>query len=153
MLPDPTIRVRHADRADLDALAALMDAYRSFYGQPPDRRAARDFLEQRLHRGESVLLIASAIAGPALGFTQLYPSFSSVSLGRIFVLNDLFVIPEARRRGVASGLLDAAAAHAREAGALRLSLSTAVDNTAAQTLYSAKGWTRETRFHTFQLAL
>ncbi len=99
------------------------------------------------------MFIALRPDGTALGFTQLYPIFSSTSRAPAFVLNDLYVAPEARRTGVAVRLLGTAADHGRGAGAVRLSLSTAIDNLAAQTLYASLGWVRDTRFHTYALAL
>ena len=114
---------------------------------------AREFIRERLERNESILFIALQNDGTAVGFTQLYPSFSSVSAARIFILNDLYVVPEARRRGVAAALLSASEAHAREAGAIRLSLSTAIDNEAAQTLYASRGWERDSRFHSYNLSI
>jgi len=71
---------------DLDGLAALFDAYRVFYRQAADRALARAFIEERLQRGESVIFIARDAAGEAVGFTQLYPAFSSVSARRIWIL-------------------------------------------------------------------
>ena len=91
--------------------------------------------------------------GSAVGFTQLFPSFSSVSAARIFILNDLFVSPEARRRSVGSLLLDAAARFGREVGAVRLTLSTEVTNDKAQALYEREGWKRQTEFYSYDLVL
>ena len=99
--------VRQAVFADLEALAPLFDGYRQFYGRTPDLPAARAFLSDRFEHGESVVFIAHAAAAP-VGFTQLYPSFSSVSLARTFILNDLFVVAGQRRGGVGSALLRAA---------------------------------------------
>ena len=79
-----------------------------------------------------------------LGFTQLYPSFSSVSARRTWILNDLYVAAAARRRGVARYLMEVAHAHSMETGALRVTLSTARDNTPAQALYDSLGYVRET---------
>ncbi|HEX6017774.1 MAG TPA: GNAT family N-acetyltransferase, partial [Burkholderiaceae bacterium] len=93
------------------ALAALLDLYRRFQGQPRDLQAARTFLRARFERGESIVFLARD-AARAVGFAQLYPSFSSVALKRVLILNDLFVDPAARRRQVASELLRAAEAHA-----------------------------------------
>jgi GNAT superfamily N-acetyltransferase len=129
----------------VELVAGLFDAYRQFYGQPPDLDAARQFLADRLGRGESVLF-AVVEGGRALGFTQLYPSFSSVSMRPIWILNDLFVAGDARRRGVGAGLLRAARDHAARTGAARLILSTAVTNAAAQALYERDGWRRDTAF-------
>jgi len=83
--------VRQAGPADLEAIVPLFDGYRQFYGQPSELDRVRAFLKERLARGDAVLLIAEA-DGRALGFTQLYPSFSSVSMAPIFGLNDLFVV-------------------------------------------------------------
>ncbi|MGO4780223.1 GNAT family N-acetyltransferase, partial [Lysobacter sp. 2RAB21] len=91
---------------------------------------------------DSVLLLAALDGHDGAGFTQLYPTFSSVRAARVWVLNDLFVEPQARRRGVAQALLDAAAEFARADGAARLELETNHDNLTAQALYDAAGWQR-----------
>ena len=131
--------IRRASAADLDALVPLFDAYRVFYAQPSDPVRARDFLAERFANGESAVLVAER--GPsAVGFTQLYPVFSSVRTARTWLLNDLFVVEGARRGGVARALLDAAAAFAREQGAAGLMLETTRDNAPARALYRAAGW-------------
>jgi|SRR5690606_22778329 len=131
--------VTHAQPADLDALAVLFDTYRQFYDQPSDVAAARDWLRNRLRFGESRVLLARR-AGEAVGFAQLYPMFSSVRMARIWILNDLFVLPAMRRQGVARSLLDAAATFAREDGAAGIELETRRDNAAARATYLAAGW-------------
>ena len=141
----PALTLRQATLADLEQLTLLFDAYRQFYGKPGDLAAARQFLLQRFEHGESVLFIAH-LESEAAGFCQLYPSFSSVSLARVFILNDLFVTPAARRAGVGRALLDAAVGYGRTFGAVRLTLSTAVSNENAQALYQAAGWQRDQQF-------
>ena len=89
----------------------------------------------------------------AVGFAQLYSSFSSGSLAQIFILNDLFVVPSIRRQGVASRLLRAVADYGRAAGAIRLTLSTAVSNLNAQALYEREDWKRDTEFYVYHMAL
>jgi len=131
--------IRRAGVADLDALAPLFDGYRRFYGQPGDVARARDFLQARLDAGESVVLLATR-DGAAVGFTQLYPLFSSVRTARLWLLNDLFVDPTTRRGGVGRALLAAAADFARADGAAGLVLETGRDNAAARALYRAAGW-------------
>jgi ribosomal protein S18 acetylase RimI-like enzyme len=145
------LRIEVATLARLDELAELFDAYRVFYGRPGDVPAARRFLQERLSRGDSHILCAVDAAGRAVGFTQLYPSFSSVSMGPIWVLNDLFVAPEARRSGAGRLLLAAAASHALETSALRLELQTQKTNLAAQSLYEREGWRRDDEFYHYQL--
>jgi GNAT superfamily N-acetyltransferase len=131
--------IRRASAADLDALVPLFDAYRVFYAQPSDPVRARDFLAERFANGESAVLVAER--GPsAVGFTQLYPVFSSVRTARTWLLNDLFVVEGARRGGVARALLDAAAAFAREQGAAGLMLETTRENAPARALYRDAGW-------------
>lgn len=140
-----SLLVRQAALSDLDQLAALFDQYRQFQGQPADLGAAREFLRARLGQGESVAFIAHH-QDRAVGFAQLYPSFSSVSLQRVFILNDLFVSPAGRRLGVASQLLEALEAHAWSLGAVRVTLNVARPNAQAQTLYEARGWKRDEQF-------
>jgi ribosomal protein S18 acetylase RimI-like enzyme len=153
-MSDPTnIQVRQASVADLEALAPLFDSYRQFYGKPGDIPLARAFLLERFQHNQSVVFIAAQRDGSVVGFTQLYPSFSSVSAARIFILNDLFVTPAARRSGVAVKLLYAAAQFGRAVGAVRLLLSTATDNESAQALYASQGWVRDTKFYTYTLSL
>jgi GNAT superfamily N-acetyltransferase len=135
---------------DLDALAPLFDGYRQFYGKPGDLAGAREFLAQRLAAAESTILLAWR-DGTAAGFVQLYPIFSSVSMRRAWLLNDLFVRPEARRTGIAQALLDAAVAHARRTNAVWLMLQTAADNAPAQRLYERAGWQRDSAFWTYTL--
>ena len=146
------ITVRQAVLADIDALVPLFDGYRQFYGRASDEAAAREFLRARFEHGESVLFVAHEGQTP-VGFTQLYPSFSSVSLARVFVLNDLFVVAQARQRGVAARLIGAATGYARATGAVRLTLSTATTNLAAQSLYQSLGWQRDEQFLVYQFAI
>ena len=131
--------VRRADARDLDQLALLFDGYRQFYQQASDIAGARNFLAERMCCSESTVLIAEH-GNVAIGFTQLYPLFSSVRMGRTWLLNDLFVTPDARRLGAARALLDAACTFARGAGALGLELETGSDNITAQALYRNAGW-------------
>ncbi len=147
------VRVCPASVFDLDAIVPLFDAYRQFYGRVSDPPGARAFLLERFQHQQSVILLALSEREEAIGFTQLYPSFSSTAMARIFVLNDLFVAPSARRRRVASRLLEAAERHARAVGAVRLTLSTAIDNVDAQALYAASGWVRDEQFLVFQKIL
>jgi ribosomal protein S18 acetylase RimI-like enzyme len=146
------VEVRQATVADLDLIVPLFEAYRMFYRQPSDPERARRFVLERFEHNQSVILLAFDGA-TAIGFTQLYPSFSSGAMAPIFILNDLFVAPEARCRGVGSALLQAAAEYGRRNGALRLVLSTEITNTAAQSVYERTGWKRDTVFCVYQLAL
>lgn len=147
------MQIRLAEADDLDAVAVLFDQYRTFYGKPADISLARAFIGERMQKAESVVLVAEAANGELAGFVQLYPSFSSVSAAPIYVLNDLFVNHAHRRQGIGRLLLEGARRLAQETGAVRLSLSTAIDNVQAQALYEALGWVRDQEFHHYTLAV
>jgi GNAT superfamily N-acetyltransferase len=139
------ITVRQAVFADLGKLAELFDQYRVFQGKQSDLPAARAFLQARFDHGESVVFMAHEDSVP-LGFAQLYPSYSSTALARVFILNDLFIHEKGRRKGVASQLLAAVEGYAWAHGAARVTLNVARDNPSAQALYEARGWSRDAQF-------
>lgn len=146
-----SLDLRQAGLDDVEQIAPLFDAYRMFYGQPSDPARAREWLQLRLARAEARVVLARR-EGVVAGFALLYPAWSSVATGPVFVLNDLYVEAAARRTGVARALLAAAADLARESGALRISLETSRDNLAAQALYRRAGW-REDDTQWFHLPL
>lgn len=145
--------VRLAGVADVDRVVPLFDAYRQFYGLPPDPGRCRRYLAERLEHGESVVLLAADGHGAVLGFVQMYPTFSSLRIARTYVLYDLFVDPAARRRGVGRRLMEAAAQEARRRGAVSLVLSTAKTNHPAQRLYESLRWVRDEDFYEYNLSL
>ncbi len=147
------MNIRQATLQDLDQLVPLFDCYRQFYEQLSDPALARSFLRERLTRDQSVIFLAFDGQQRAIGFTQLYPSFSSISAARLFILNDLFVHPDARRSGAGAALLRAAADFGRAANAVELELSTATSNQAAQALYEREGWRRDKGFYVYRLSL
>ncbi len=135
------MNIRRADIHDLDALVPLFDGYRIFYKQESDPTAARAFLKQRMEQKQSTIFIAYA-DNQALGFTQLYPIFSSVSMQDVCILNDLFVDPAARGKGIGEALLETAKNFAKENNLKGLSLETDRDNP-AQHLYERLGWKKD----------
>ena len=147
-----TITTRQAALTDIEALAVLFDEYRQFYGGTSDLKAARAFLISRFEHGESVVFLAFRDNEP-IGFTQLYPSFSSLSLARTYVLNDLFVRLSGRKKGIGTALIHTATEYAKTVGALFMSLSTATTNTTAQSLYQSLGWQRDEQFWTYEFAV
>ncbi|WP_440118752.1 GNAT family N-acetyltransferase [Paenibacillus sp. QZ-Y1] len=160
-------RIRSASLDDVNEVARLFNEYRMFYNQSTDIQAASQYIRERIKRNESVILIAEAeqdISQPydgsfgdrqvtrnLAGFVQIYPSFSSVSMRPIWVLNDLYVDSEQRHRGVARKLLRAARQMGYESGVLRISLSTAVSNKKAQSLYESEGYVQDTDFMYYEL--
>lgn len=154
-MPTNTIEVVRATIDDLPQLVPLFDGYRRFYQAPSDLEGAQRFLQAHFAQQTSVIFLAFGTneqgERQAWGFTQLYPSFSSVSMKRLWILNDLFVAPEARRAGVGRALLERARQFAEETHAKGLTLQTATDNYTAQAVYEAMGWQRETEFYAYNL--
>jgi ribosomal protein S18 acetylase RimI-like enzyme len=146
------MKISPAKESDLGKLTLLFDEYRVFYRCKRAPNRVRSFLENRLQAGDSYILCAFE-EEEMLGFTQLYPSFSSTEMKKIWILNDLFVATNARHQGVGGLLLRAARDYARETGASYLSLETQTHNTAAQSLYEKEGWVRDAEFYTYILDL
>jgi ribosomal protein S18 acetylase RimI-like enzyme len=137
---------------DLDSLTELFDLYRVFYKQKSDYESSRNFLNERLMNEESAVFMALDDENDPIGFVQLYPSFSSVSMKRTWVLNDLYVKEKARGKGFAEKLLKKAIAFAEETGAKGVSLETGKENFTAQRLYQKVGFIRETNhFYYFSI--
>jgi ribosomal protein S18 acetylase RimI-like enzyme len=145
--------IKQATIQDIEQIAPLFDAYRQFYGKTSDIALAHSFLFDRLNNKESIIFFAINNTNTALGFTQLYPSFSSTRAARTYILNDLYVAPEMRRTGIATALLEETARFARSSGAARMSLSTALTNISAQKLYESLGWKRDEAFCEYGLLL
>ncbi|MCX2545630.1 GNAT family N-acetyltransferase [Pseudomonas sp. COW5] len=137
----------------LDAVAELFDGYRGFYGQPSNLEQSRAFIAERMAGDESAIFLVQDQSGEALGFVQLYPTFSSIDAHRTWLLSDLFTTPAARGRGVGRLLMNTARDFAVETGAKGLVLETATDNFTAQGLYESLGWVRDTGYYTYNLDL
>jgi len=154
MSPTP-IRITRATTADLDSASALFDAYRQFYKRPSDVEAARRYLAARFAKQDNVMYLAYAPGSSttACGFVNLYPSLDSLAMKPLWILYDLYVAPEARRKGVAEALMNRATALARETGASCVILETADDNTTAQALYEKLGYVRDVKFYRYALSL
>jgi GNAT superfamily N-acetyltransferase len=120
--------------AHIRLAAPLFDQYRVFYGQTSDIEASYRFLRERWIARESVL------------FLQLFPVFLSGQMRRLWVLNDLYVKPDARRKGTARALMRRAEQHALETASAGLTLSTGIDNVNAQALYESEGYVRDSLF-------
>jgi ribosomal protein S18 acetylase RimI-like enzyme len=134
----------------LEAVSLLFDQYRVFYKSPSDLETAKKFLQECFHKGDSIIFVAGN-NGHIVGFTQLYPSFSSVSMKRVWILNDLFVEQTYRKQGVAKLLLSTAEDFARQTEAIRISLATQISNVAAQSLYESLGYCKDEEFHHYSL--
>ncbi|AFL79776.1 acetyltransferase [Aequorivita sublithincola DSM 14238] len=127
---------------NLEQLVPLFDGFRVFYKQASNPDAVRNFLNDRFLKQDSVIFLCLDSSEKALGFTQLYPSFSSVSMQRVYILNDLFVTSEARKQGVGEALMERAKQFGIKEGCRGITLETDADNP-AQTLYKKLGWKKD----------
>ncbi|AYC31472.1 GNAT family N-acetyltransferase [Pseudomonas cavernae] len=148
------MRIIQASLEHLDLLTPLFVRYREFYGELAFPEASRRFLEKRLRRKESVVYLALADNDDKLlGFCQLYPSYSSLSLKRVWILNDIFVAEDARRQLVADRLLQTAKKMAKETNAVRMRVSTQIDNEVAHRVYESIGFHEDREFKNYILPI
>ena len=134
------IKIRRATAGDAEGIAKLFDDYRLFFGEPSDLPLTQDFIADRLHHTESVIFFAQTPKERCVGFAQLYPSFSSVSAGRVWILNDLFVTESARGMGIGTKLLSEIKAFGSNSNAKSILVETTSSNTGAQKLYETTGY-------------
>lgn len=132
--------IRKATIGDIRQLAVLFDAYRVFYEKDSDVAKARAFLSDRIQQNESVIFVAENEENILTGFVQLYPLFSSTRMKRLWLLNDLFVAPEQRSRGISVALIDAAKELCRSTDSCGMMLETAKSNTIGNRLYPKTGF-------------
>lgn len=152
------MEIIQATSGHLELAAPLFNAYRESYAQQGDLAAATAFLEERFKNNDTVIFLAIENSPEnrdpkGAAFAQLYPSFSSVAMKPIYILNDLFVAPEFRRAGIGRKMLSQVAQFARQRGAARVVLATANDNVPAQTLYKSFGYQLDETFQHYSLPL
>jgi len=136
------MKIIQATQENLEQLLPLFEGYRVFYKQEPNTEAAKSFLESRFQLKDSVIFLAFDSSNNAVGFTQLYPSFSSVSMQRVYILNDLFITSDSRGKGFGEALLNHAKQFAIENNSKGLILETDIENP-AQKLYERLGWIKD----------
>jgi GNAT superfamily N-acetyltransferase len=132
-----------ANEAQVQRLLPLMRGYCDFYHVAPLDASllfmSRALMADPMHEGVQLLATDD---GDDVGFATLFWSWETTS-GRVGVMNDLYVVPGARGRGVGSALIKACLERCRAHGAVRMIWQTAVDNRAAQAVYDHIGATRE----------
>lgn len=129
------MEIRKAGPTDLDQLAELFNQYRIFYKKESDVKAGKQFLSDRMKNNESEIFIAIDEEKKLTGFVQLYPIFSSTRMKRLWLLNDLFVMPASRGQGVSIALIERAKELCRATNSCGLLLETSKTNTVGNQLY------------------
>ncbi len=140
--------IHQATLYDLDTIVPLFDGYRIFYRQSSDLEGAHLFLKERLQLEDSIIFFALSEKNTPIGFMQLYPLFSSVSMQSMYLLNDLFIVPEFRGSGVGTALIDQAKDRCRKEGQKGLIIQTETTNRAQQ-LYEHLGFVKDPDLHYF----
>jgi GNAT superfamily N-acetyltransferase len=139
------IRIAPVRVIDLPLLLPMMRAYCDFYGVSPrdDRLVAlcRTLIDDPQ---EGVQLMARRLdshdeVGDPVGFATVFWTWQTLDAARIGVMNDLFVVPEARGGGVGRSLIEHCRGICRKRGAAKLAWETAPDNHTAQRLYDSTG--------------
>lgn len=143
---------RFGNLDDVEQIVPLFDRYRQFYGEPALPVAARQFLTDRIVLGESQIIVAEN-EQEVIGFTQLFPSFSSVTLQRLWILNDLYVHEGYRGLGVGRALLRAAADLGTRTGAKQLFIEGALENRTARGLYEDFGFRKNSNYVYYHFSL
>ena len=146
------MKIFQATIEDLEGVSHLFNLYRMFYQQESDIEGAKTYIKERIENKESVIFVVKDKLD-YIGFTQLYPTFSSISMKRAWILNDLYVDREARKQGIGELLLHKAKEYAIKTGAKSINLSTAPENDAAQRLYEKNGYIRDSQFYQYELDL
>lgn len=140
------MEIRRVLKTESGLVTGLFDRYRIFYQQPSDPALAERYINERLGKNESVIFVALRQVDEQLipvGFTQLYPKYSSISAVKNWILNDLYVDNAYRKQGIGGSLINTAMDFAKNEGAAYLQLETAVDNFTAQSLYERIGFIRQ----------
>ncbi len=146
--------LREATIKDVAFLAPLFDSYRMFYRKASDMAGARTFLKDRINNRESVIYIAFLSNGHTdgktkpVGFTQLYPIFFSVSMESMYILNDLFIDPAYRGKGIGTALIDMVKKRCVTEKQKGIVIQTEKTNL-AQKLYEHLGFTKDPDLHYF----
>lgn len=140
------MEIKRINRTESSLVIDLFNQYRVFYKQPSNLALAKDYIQARLDHSESVIFVAltdDAGKQKPVGFTQLYPQYSSVRALKYWILNDLYVDAEYRKQGVGESLIKAALNFAKENNARFVELSTGIDNFTAQKLYEQIGFEKQ----------
>ncbi|MCL1059237.1 GNAT family N-acetyltransferase [Shewanella gelidimarina] len=138
---------------ELDELVMLFNQYMVFYKQASAPEMYRVYLAERLANKEARVLIAYSDDMQPVGFVLNYHCFSSVSLGKITILNDLFVVPSHRKQGIARGLIEQVIIFSKNNGSIRIDLGTAKDNYSAQSLYEKMDFVKGSEYFSYSLAI
>lgn len=138
------MRIEKAELKHLPSLGTVFNDYRVHFKQPSDREKSRAFIEERIRDNSAVVFLAiDNETGECMGFTLLYPVFSSLKTTRTWTLNDMYISEKYRKFGVATKLLERVKELAVESAAAWIMLKTGEENLKAQALYEKFGFVKD----------
>lgn len=91
--------------------------------------------------------------GRVMGFAHLYPSFSSLTLQRVWILNDFFIEENCRGDGIGGKLLAAVKAYAQATRSKGIELTVEHANVRGWTFWEKQGFRLDTEFRIYFLKL
>ncbi|WP_378186624.1 GNAT family N-acetyltransferase [Aquimarina sp. W85] len=147
------MNIRKAELKDSISLSILFDAYRVFYKKESDRKAALTFVEERILQNDSEFFVAETKEGILVGFTQLYPLFSSTRMQKLWLLNDLYVNPEYRGQGISIQLIERAKQLVVDTKACGMFLETEKSNAIGNALYPRAGFSLNTNSNYYEWSI
>lgn len=134
------MKIREAKNTDLELLSELFDGYRVFYRKDSDIDTAKEFLAERIKNRDSEIFVCETNKNKLIGFVQLFPLFSSTRMKKMWLLNDLFVNPEYRGKGVSVKLIERAKKLVKDSSACAMFLETEKSNLIGNNLYPKTGF-------------
>ncbi len=138
MSPSSQITIRRAEAADAAAVARLLHDFNTEFGDPtPGVAALTERAGEMIAAEEMIVMLAGE--GPE-GLAQLRLRPSVWSGARDAYLEEVYVAPAHRGRGIGRALLESVLEVARAQGATRIDLGTSETDTAAIGLYESCGF-------------
>lgn len=137
------MKIIQANEQHLDQVVDLFDGYRVWYRKDSNKELGKQFLLERMQNKESIIYACETENGSLVGFTQLYPIFSSTRMKRMWLLNDLFVHPDFRGKGISKMLINRAKDLAKSTNACGVLLETETTNDIGNRLYPSAGFELE----------
>ena len=142
-------KIIDAEKKHIKKVGELFDLYRQFYKYKSNVHESTNYISERISNNESIIFLALTQKNNPTGFVQLYETFGSLHLGKIIILYDLYVAKECRKYGIGERLMKKSQEYAESIGAKSIELSTAKDNSTAQSLYEKIGYIRDNEFYSY----
>jgi ribosomal protein S18 acetylase RimI-like enzyme len=135
------INLNHKNR-----FADLFNQYNSFRDETLREKPVLNRMGERMFNSEPVLFIALRNQAESIpvGFIQLYSICSSTNAVKTTIVNDLYVLPDYRKNGIALKLIEVAVKYAINNKSALIQLETLQDDLNAQKLFESVGFKSQT---------